>query len=127
MLVSCQLGETWWATLSSLAIKTPVEPMTSASHFMALSENGDLTMCHSSSPMVLMAVPKLVEDFDFCSCGCGSGGVSGSAVSALVTDGAALASAGSSSAHVLDHEGTSSVSNRTIAQVMREIRLGLPR
>ena len=43
MLVSCQLGETWCATLSSFAIRIPVAPTTRAFHFMVLelSENGD--------------------------------------------------------------------------------------
>src|ERR1019366_5142846 len=57
-LVLCQLGETWWSTLSSFAIRTPVAPMASASHFRALTENGDLLMWSSSSPIVLIAVPN---------------------------------------------------------------------
>src|ERR1039457_2587807 len=58
ILVLCQLGETWWSTLSSFAIRTPVAPMASASHFRALTENGDLMMWSSSSPIVLIAVPN---------------------------------------------------------------------
>src|ERR1039458_7264565 len=58
MLVLCQLGETWWATLSSFAIRTPVAPTARASHLRALTENGDLTIWSSSSPIVLTAVPN---------------------------------------------------------------------
>src|SRR5271165_1567024 len=98
MLVACQLAGTWCSTLSSFAIRIPVAPTTRAFHFMVLelSENGDLMMLHSSSPMVLTAVPKeLAKDFDW---SFGGGGGSGSAGSASTMGGDALASSGPSNA-----------------------------
>src|ERR1039458_8540500 len=58
MLVLCQLAGTWCSTLSSFAIRTPVAPTARASHLRALTENGDLTIWSSSSPIVLAAVPN---------------------------------------------------------------------
>src|ERR1019366_94867 len=58
MLVVCQLAGTWCSTLSSFAIRTPVAPTASASHLRALTENGDLTIWSSSSPIVSIAVPN---------------------------------------------------------------------
>src|SRR5450759_692311 len=58
MLVLCQLAGTWCSTLSSFAIRTPVAPTARASHLRALTENGDLMMWSSSSPIVLIAVPN---------------------------------------------------------------------
>src|SRR5271166_515297 len=106
MLVVCQLGDTWFTTLSSFAIRIPVAPTTRAFHFMVLefSENGALMMFHSSSPMVLTAVPKEpAKDFDWVF---GAGGGSGSAASASTMGVAVLASSGPSSARAFSHPGS---------------------
>src|ERR1039457_400201 len=104
MLVLCQLGETWWATLSSFAIRTPVAPMASASHLRALTENGDLMMWSSSSPIVLVAVPKELDGDSFA-----AEGASGRAASVAGVNAVAVASDGCPWACARDHDGASNV------------------
>jgi hypothetical protein len=108
MLVLCQLGETWCATLSSLAISTPVAPTTSASQTMAFFWNGYFRICHSSEPIVLTAVPRLSPKlFDGV-----AEGASGRVVPAVAEEVAALASSGISSAGAVDYDAGSTSQRR---------------
>src|ERR1039458_5614966 len=116
MLVLCQLGETWWATLSSFAIRTPVAPMASASHLRALTENGDLMMWSSSSPIVLIAVPNdFPKELDWDSFA--AEGASGRAAWFAGVSSVAVESDGFTSDCAIDHVGV----NQAIAIIATRI------
>src|ERR1035437_5719187 len=120
MLVLCQLGETWWATLSSFAIRTPVAPMASASHLRALTENGDLMMWSSSSPIVLIAVPNdFPKELDWDSFA--AEGASGRAASVAGVNAVAVASDGCPWACATNHDGASNM--RAITDTRNDFRL----
>src|ERR1035437_10074001 len=120
MLVLCQLGETWWATLSSFAIRTPVAPTARASHLRALTENGDLTIWSSSSPIVLTAVPNdFPNELDWLSFA--AEGASGRTASVAGVCSVAVASDGCPWACATDHDGASNV--RAITNTRNDFRL----
>src|ERR1035438_9285090 len=120
MLVLCQLAGTWCSTLSSLAIRTPVAPMASASHLRALTENGDLMMWSSSSPIVLIAVPNdFPNELDGVSFA--AEGASGRTASVAGVSSVADASDGGPWACATDHDGASNV--RAITDTRNEFRL----